>query len=317
MKLRVALGTFLAFSISLSLFSGTVLAESSDNGIKPQNTQNVSIGVSTYDFQTHSWASQTKTVRIDPSLSGESSPGYFPKRSESPSATINGIIGGNDINPVSSPTTGPYCETVSLQITTPSGGTDVGSGFMLGPYAVVTAAHCLTNASSIIVAPARIGDTFPFGQETDTASSFVISSDYLNGNTAMDWGIIILSNPLGNSTGWLGLHWQSTYTKGTSVNAYGYPASFKGKSTHYTMYQSSGSIQDSSTNYLKGNWDMTGGFSGGPLEVYDSTYGYMAVGILKDGNATGSDGSSYPTAFSGATRITQAIYNIFMAYRPS
>ena len=66
-------------------------------------------------------------------------------------------------------------------------------------------------------------------------------------------------------------------------------------------------------NISRGDWDLTGGFSGGPLVEYISGAGYVAIGIHKDGSTI--DGSSYPTSYTGALRITQSLYTLFLSYR--
>ena len=58
---------------------------------------------------------------------------------------------------------------------------------------------------------------------------------------------------------------------------------------------------------------LVGGISGGPLVEYISGAGYVAIGIHKDGSTI--DGSSYPTSYTGALRITQSLYTLFLSYR--
>lgn len=81
----------------------------------------------------------------------------------------------------------------------------------------------------------------------------------------------------------------------------------------YKMCKSSGHIKSQTSKYLKGDWDLTGGFSGGPLVEYISGSGYVAIGIHKDGSTV--DGSQYPTSYTGALRITQSLYTLFLSYR--
>ena len=82
------------------------------------------------------------------------------------------------------------------------------------------------------------------------------------------------------------------------VHAYGYPSQINGADARYRMCKSSGYIRSQTSKYLKGDWDLTGGFSGGPLVEYISGAGYVAIGIHKDGSTI--DGSSYPTSYTGA-----------------
>ena len=84
-------------------------------------------------------------------------------------------------------------------------------------------------------------------------------------------------------------------------------------SSYHKMCKSSGHIKSQTSKYLKGDWDLTGGFSGGPLVEYISVSGYVAIGIHKDGSTV--DGSQYPTSYTGALRITQSLYTLFLSYR--
>lgn len=255
-------------------------------------------------------------------LHGETTAGYFPngKISDIDLSDLYAIIGSNDITVVDNPTATPYCSTVCLQITTNNGGTNYGSGFMIGPNALATAAHNLYSikekayVKSVNVAPARSDNSKPFGSENVSASSMIVSDSYLAGTSSEDWAIITLKNNLGTKTGWLGLHWQSSnYSSSQLVYAYGYPSQINGADARYRMCKSSGYIRSQTSKYLKGDWDLTGGFSGGPLVEYISGAGYVAIGIHKDGSTI--DGSSYPTSYTGALRITQSLYTLFLSYR--
>lgn len=157
---------------------------------------------------------------------------------------------------------------------------------MIGPNSVATSGHCVYDsttggwASSITVIPALNGTTQPFG----SATSYYLEcgGDWYNyTDNQDDWGIIRINANLGSSTGWLGLRWQSSSYNGTTVNAVGYPAS---DGTH--MYYGSGTVNTSSARTLSGDWDLTGGQSGGPVEKYYSDTGYTALGINRGGGST-------------------------------
>ena len=248
-----------------------------------------------YDFDTKEESIEEIIVETNSFTDGETTAGYFPNRkiSDIDLSDLYAIIGSNDITVVDNPTATPYCSTVCLQITTNNGGTNYGFGFMIGPNALATAAHNLYSikekayVKSVNVAPARSDNSKPFGSENVSASSMIVSDSYLAGTSSEDWAIITLKNNLGTKTGWLGLHWQSS--------------------------NSSGYIRSQTSKYLKGDWDLTGGFSGGPLVEYISGAGYVAIGIHKDGSTI--DGSSYPTSYTGALRITQSLYTLFLSYR--
>lgn len=275
-----------------------------------------------YDFDTKEESIEEIIVETNSFTDGETTAGYFPngKISDIDLSDLYAIIGSNDITVVDNPTATPYCSTVCLQITTNNGGTNYGSGFMIGPNALATAAHNLYSikekayVKSVNVAPARSDNSKPFGSENVSASSMSVSGSYLAGTSSEDWAIITLKNNLGTKTGWLGLHWQSSnYSSSQLVYAYGYPSQINGADARYRMCKSSGYIRSQTSKYLKGDWDLTGGFSGGPLVEYISGAGYVAIGIHKDGSTI--DGSSYPTSYTGALRITQSLYTLFLSYR--
>lgn len=275
-----------------------------------------------YDFDTGEESIEKIVFETNSLTDEETSAGYFPN-GKIPNFDIldpSAIVGNNDIVVVDNPASSPYCSTVCLQITTSSGGTNYGSGFMIGPNALATAAHNLYSikdkayVKSVNVAPARSGSSKPYGSENVSASSMTVSSSYLAGKSSEDWAIITLKNNLGSKTGWLGLHWQSNnYSSSQLVYAYGYPSQINGVDAKYKMCKSSGHIKSQTSKYLKGDWDLTGGFSGGPLVEYISGSGYVAIGIHKDGSTV--DGSQYPTSYTGALRITQSLYTLFLSYR--
>ena len=190
-----------------------------------------------YDFDTKEESIEEIIVETNSFTDGETTAGYFPngKISDIDLSDLYAIIGSNDITVVDNPTATPYCSTVCLQITTNNGGTNYGSGFMIGPNALATAAHNLYSikekayVKSVNVAPARSDNSKPFGSENVSASSMIVSDSYLAGTSSEDWAIITLKNNLGTKTGWLGLHWQSSnYSSSQLVYAYGYPSQING-----------------------------------------------------------------------------------------
>lgn len=71
------------------------------------------------------------------------------------------------------------------------------------------------------------------------------------------------------------------------------------------MYYGDGAVTSSSSRTLAGNWDITGGQSGGPVHKYYSATGYTAVGINRGGSSTYSD----------CLRIDEWVYNKLISYR--
>lgn len=264
---------------------------------------------------------------------GAYSEGYFPT-GISPYVTIpdniddngiispNAIVGSDNRTRVNPTNVGPYCNTVQVHATFSGGVAKTGSGFMIGPSAVATAAHCVYddnyggNATSVTIIPAKNGSTYPYG--STTSKKLVVSTSYkTTKSTDDDWAVVELNDALGNQTGWLGLKWQSSTYDDTYGYNTGYPSpdAMDGQANDRYMFLGTGNVKSSSTYTFKGDWDASAGNSGGPVFAYYSDLGYTAIGILTSGSAGSTDGSSYPTAYSTATRITQSIFNLFMTYR--
>lgn len=258
---------------------------------------------------------------------GGYSPGYYPNGYEEilvQDASPMAIVGEDNRQKVQNTAVGPYCNTVYIETTYSNGNTYIGTGFVLGPKAIATAAHCLYNsdrggyAASVKVVPAKNGNKEPYGSVLVTASAdnLIVSSDFIKSSGPNhDWGIILLDTNLGDKTGWLGLKWQSDSYTNTAVYNTGYPAVVNGQDSGKAMYVGTGTVKTSSDNTFKGTWDASAGNSGGPVYAYYSDSGYTAIGILTSGSQDSTNGSSFPLAYSTATRITKDMYNLFVQYR--
>ena len=270
-----------------------------------------------------------------------SSPGFFPNGIEYDNGNLPSpaaIVGSADNRiHITNTTVGPYCNTVYIYAHYTHNGigyTGIGSGFVIGPSAVATAAHCIYHATYgiadyIHIVPAKNGTQEPYGRETIDnpviGENVVISADYLaSGSSADDWAVIELDSQVGNQTGWLGIRWQSASYNNTYVYNTGYPAAVTGYTqddVDRDMFMGTGYVRYSATKYLCGDWDATGGNSGGPVYIYDADNGYTLIGILTAGSDSDTDFKDYGLddgeAYTYATRITQDIYNLFVSYRPT
>lgn len=266
--------------------------------------QTETIKVATYDTATGQVVHETFEIPIDPTVTEMTRPGYFPAGSEAPpTPTPFGVIGHNDIVPVVNPAVGPTRAVVAI-----SDGQDrlLGTGFLVGPSTVVTAAHVVYDRDThmyrtpVQVAPARTNNTKPFGSQTVSITQCKVSDYYLEGDWRDDWAVLYLSSPIGNTTGYLGLHWQNDFTN-TPVICYGYPDKVypeylpnynPGTDSHllidvdFIMYYSIGTIYNTDSPILyAGDWDNTAGFSGGPLVLLPpGSSNYCAMGINCRGN---------------------------------
>ena len=108
-----------------------------------------------------------------------------------------------------SPATGwPWRAIAHLSVSTANGSYTC-SGYFVGPHTVMTAAHCLYDASfggssyaqSVEVTPGRDDSSKPFGSQSTT--TFSVANGYiLFGTNAYDWGLVTLPNDvLGNKVG--------------------------------------------------------------------------------------------------------------------
>lgn len=270
-----------------------------------------------------------------------SSPGFFPNGIEEESGNLESpaaIVGSTDDRVrITNTTVGPYCNTVYIYAHYTHNGVGyrgIGSGFVIGPSAVATAAHCVYNteygvADYIYIVPAKNGTLEPYGRENINApvlgENVIVSAGYLqSGSSADDWAIIELDSQIGNQTGWLGIRWQSATYNNTYVYNTGYPAAVTGyvqDDVDRNMFLGTGYVRYSAAKYLCGDWDATGGNSGGPVYIYDSNTGYTLIGILTAGSGADTDFDDYGFgnggAYTYATRITQDIYNLFVSYRPA
>lgn len=253
------------------------------------------------------------SVNLDEAL-----PEYNPKGDSLPPSEYspNAILGSwKEINPA---TGGQYRNTVYINITTKNGSFR-GSGFMIGPSAVATAAHVIYNnefggdnfATSATITPAKANNSSPYG--TAKAKTFVVYDEWTDKHNAeYDWAIIELDSNIGDKVGHLGLRWQSASYNGQSIPMNGYPKylSSTDKTEHFTMYSSSGTIYHSSTRLLWSKDTNTyGGISGGPTYFYSSNTGYTAIGI------TTGQAKLNGVLSNMIVRITEEVYNEFAAYR--
>lgn len=202
-----------------------------------------------------------------------------------------------------------------------------GTGFMIGPNAVATAAHMIYKIESqgsyfvgnATIYPAHNSSSNPNPFGVAHAKRFYCGSGWAySGDLSDDWGIIELDTNIGNKTGWLGLRWQSADYKNKSVFVNGYPGTVNGKeNTYRNQYYRHGTVSSSNeTNTLKStDIFISKGDSGGPCYIYSNDTGYTAIGITSrfpsnDDNGTDIDCAKFRT-------IDKSLYERLVQYRTS
>ncbi len=177
-------------------------------------------------------------------------------------------------------TTYPYSAVVSLIVQQTDGSYIQGSGVMISPNEVLTAAHVVDQAAAIEVVAGQAGLVAPWGIDYaaswtyDPAFTTTPGSDLLTqSQSQVDIGLIRLPDNLGDQTGWMGL--QPGYAGG-SLTVTGYPASYNG----YMATESLPVAADPNYSVLDYANNAIGlGNSGGPLWVNSGT-GPQVVGVV-------------------------------------
>lgn len=244
------------------------------------------------------------------------------------------IIGDDNRQRISNPKNSfPYraiCRIISYWDENNDGVIDntvsVGTGFLEGPSAVVTAGHCIYDAEKKMwceyaeVIFAQDGpNSAPYGVMSSTTIHTSVAWTQ-SGDWNQDWAIVEIEEEIGYSTGWFGKLWTSGSLDNTQIRLTGYPGdiatSINDKNNNTVqhkgkyMWTCTGKITDSLSARLEYDADNTGGMSGGP--VYNSGNQVLAI------NAYEVEYSSGSTTWraNGGTRITEWLYNLLEEFRP-
>ncbi|HFI0292070.1 TPA: trypsin-like peptidase domain-containing protein [Streptococcus suis] len=193
------------------------------------------------------------------------------------------VFGRDDRVVIKNPTIVPYRQIVFIESRYKKGGVRIGSGVMIAPDKVLTAAHCLrlvdTNewAESVTVYPARTGYSYPFGGTTGwsyhvlTSFKNDLKPGYTSNKVENDIAVVTLSRTL-PSVGFLNT--TDKITTNQKVQVVGYPGEKEGY-----MYVASGPVLDVFSSTLRYRIDTTGGNSGGP--VLDENNQIVAINIAE------------------------------------
>lgn len=215
------------------------------------------------------------------------------------------VCGADDRVRISPANAAPWRFICQLIITMPNGAGYRGTGWFIGPRAVMTAGHCVFSradggwARRIEVIPGMDAAARPYGSAIGTSFRSVTGWTN-NGDQNYDYGCIILPTPLGNTTGYFGFASLSDASfSNLLLNNSGYP----GDKPFGTQWFNAGRVSSINSRKVYYMLDTFGGQSGSP--VWRLANGQRhAVGIHAYGGCPNS-----------ATRINGEVFNNMNAWR--
>ena len=165
-----------------------------------------------------------------------------------------------------------------------------GSGVMIGPSSLLTAAHAIYHpghggwAEQVQVVPGRLGAIKPYGVfeavSLSTPSPWRVSETLSYEILKYDYGVVTLGSAIGYVTGWLDYGYNQTGTAlllGKELLNIGYPADLGG----HTLYFDTGTVDrvaDDIMNFTD-DLDITPGQSGSPV-IYDNNGVDVILGVV-------------------------------------
>lgn len=287
MKLKKSIGSVVLLALSTGLLAPTVVQATEDS---TTTAEELSVTVKAKETTVEDTTTELLETTELPTTATESPSEEVLPESEVDDTedVLEGIVGKDDQYRVTTTTVDPYRKIVRLELTF---GRDsyVGSGTMISPDTIITAAHNVYDyptkkwADEIVVYPAQNGEEKPYGRYT--AKVFYTMRDYTTTSEklvrrANDIALIKLDAPVDAAVGALPV---SQNIRPTSrIQVAGYPAATESKRSYlYTMF---GGLVDLTENWIEYTIDTEGGQSGGPvLNEQNEIVGVHIVGRKRDG----------------------------------
>lgn len=222
-------------------------------------------------------------------------------------AAIEVIIGDDDRVRINGTTQVPWRRFCALRMTFPSGRTYRGTGWFVGPRAVVTAGHCVYLhaqggwAQKMEVIPGMNGTSRPYGSAQAVSQRSV--GGWVNGKKPeSDYGCVVL--PAGAFGGRnLGRFGFAALPTATLLARPAILAGYPGDKPFAELWGMKRAIKSVTAKTLVYDIDTMGGQSGAPVYIKRNGVRYV-VGIHNYGASSGNS----------ATRVTEAVYRRLLAW---
>lgn len=202
------------------------------------------------------------------------------------------IIGDDDDRDrVYSVTSSPYHAIVYIETYYDNNTSEQGTGFMIAPDVLLTAAHCVKSSTGGVIEEIRVYAGKNGNSYSARTTADLIYTD-VNYSGAGDWNddysYVTLNSPIGNTCGWLGLYATSNSSNllDLDITTAGYPHDMTTGDWDGLMYVSEGTITSVNTKRIYHSADTWEGQSGSPIYYLDSDGDHVAVAIHVGTNDT-------------------------------